>query len=229
MAIELETRRREGARKTATLVISELYLSIQGESTYAGLPCVFVRLAGCPLRCSYCDTPYAFAGGYRHAVTDVVREVLAFGVPLVEITGGEPLAQPDCPQLAAALLDHGCTVLVETSGAFPINVLPAGTIRIMDLKCPSSGEADRNRWENLAHLTAKDEIKFVVGDRADYEWALAVVREHRLHERCAVLFSCVHNVLPHATLAAWLLVDRLPVRLQPQLHKFLWPDVGQGV
>lgn len=211
------------------LVINEIYASVQGESTYAGLPCVFVRLTGCNLRCTYCDTEYAFYEGNRRSVESVVEEVLALKVPLVEITGGEPLLQKACVPLAQELLDRGLMVLIETSGERPIHVLPAGVIRIMDLKCPSSGECERNNWENIAHLTDRDEVKFVVGDRADYDWARSVIGEHALATRCTVLMSPVHGQLDAREVAEWILADHLPVRLQLQMHKFIWDAKTRGV
>lgn len=211
--------------------ISEIYLSIQGESTYAGLPCVFVRTAGCSLRCDYCDTDYAlsFKAGDEMSVETVLERVREMSVDLVEITGGEPLEDPDTPTLCQALLDRGATVLVETSGAFPIEILPAGVIRIMDLKTPSIRMQRRNRWENLAHLTERDEVKFVIGSREDFEWAAAICREHRLCERCAVLFSPVFGKIEPLHLTQWILAERLPVRFQLQLHKYVWSPDARGV
>ena len=213
----------------AALTINEIFLSIQGESTFAGLPCAFVRTTGCPLRCVWCDTEYAFYEGVRRSVQEVVEEVCGFGVPLVEITGGEPLAQPAVPHLARAFLDRGLTVLLETSGAYDISVLPDGVHRIVDLKCPGSGEVERNDWNNLARLKDGDEVKFVLADRHDYDWALAVVREHGLDHRVPVLISPVWDTLPPADLAAWMIADRFPARLQLQLHKILWPGVERGI
>lgn len=217
------------AADLATLTINEIFLSIQGESTWAGLPCAFVRTTGCPLRCSWCDTAYAFHEGVRRTVQDVVEEVCAFDVHLVEITGGEPLAQPAVPALASSLLQRGMTVLVETSGAYDISVLPDGVHRIVDMKCPGSGELERNDWTNLDRLRSGDEVKFVLADRGDYEWAGAVVREHRLDRRVPVLLSPVWDRLPPAELAAWMIADRFPGRLQLQLHKILWPGIERGI
>ena len=212
-----------------TLTINELFVSIQGESTWVGKPCVFVRTTGCPLRCRWCDTEYAFHEGTRRSLDNVCAEVCQHAIPLVEITGGEPLAQPAVPALAAALLERGKTVLVETSGAFDISVLPKGAMRIMDLKCPGSGECDRNDFDNIGRLTAGDEIKFVVADRLDYEWAVECIEEYGLAGRFPVLMSSVWDELPPAELARWILEDQLPVRLQLQMHKILWPGVERGI
>lgn len=211
------------------LTVNEIYASIQGESTRAGLPCVFVRLTGCHLRCSYCDTEYAFYDGTKMSVDAVVRDVTALGLPLVEITGGEPLLQPACVTLAGRLLEAGLTVLIETSGALPIDKLPAGTIRIVDFKCPSSGECDRNDWNIVDHLTASDEVKFVIGDRADFDWACAALDRHSLAGRCPVLFSPVFGKLDPRPLAEWILASKLDVRLQLQMHKFIWDPKERGV
>lgn len=212
------------------VVVTEVYQSIQGESTWAGLPCVFVRLTGCPLRCVWCDTAHAFQGGTRRRIDEVVDEALAYACPLVEITGGEPLAQKGCGPLAQALLDADCTVLCETSGALPIDRLPEGVIRIMDLKCPGSGEEARNDWRNIDRLGPADEVKFVIADRADYEWSREAVTRYTLSSRCrAVLFSPVFGAAPPRDLVAWILEDGLPVRFQLQLHKFVWPPDQKGV
>lgn len=218
------------AMNTATLRVTEIYKSIQGESTWAGLPCIFVRLARCHLRCTWCDTAYAFYGGDSMTIEDIVAQCEELGGPLVEITGGEPLVQKECPRLAKALQDRGCTVLVETSGTLPIGVLPDGVIRIMDLKCPGSGESDKNDWRNVGALNKKDEVKFVIADRCDYEWSRRVVRDHDLSNRCnAVLFSPVHGEVDPQHLVQWVLEDALPVRVQLQLHKFIWPPEARGV
>jgi len=211
------------------LVVSEVFHSIQGESTRAGLPCVFVRLTGCNLRCRWCDTAYAFHGGRTMSVDEVVAEVARRGCPLVELTGGEPLLQADAIPLMAELLRRGYRVLLETGGSLPIDAVPEGVIRIVDVKCPGSGEADSNRWENLAGLRPDDEVKFVIAGRADYDWAADIVRGHRLTERCAVLFSPVHGEVEPAELARWVLEGGLPVRVQIQLHKVLWPGRERGV
>lgn len=211
------------------LRINEIFHSIQGESTHAGRPCVFVRLTGCNLRCRWCDTAYAFHEGQPRTVDSVVDEVAGFGCSLVEVTGGEPLLQPDAIPLMRALLRRGYEVLLETGGSLPIGDVPEGVRRILDVKCPGSGEADRNRWENLAELRAGDELKFVLAGREDYLFAADVVRRHALPSRCPVLFSPVHGELPGAELARWVLADGLPVRVQLQLHKLLWPAATRGV
>ncbi len=212
------------------LRITEIYKSIQGESTWAGLPCIFVRLTRCNLRCVWCDTAYAFHGGEDKSVGDVVDQCRALDCRLVEITGGEPLAQEACTNLAQALLDAGFTVLIETSGSLPIDVLPAGVIRIMDLKCPDSGECDKNHWPNIEALTSSDEVKFVIASRRDYEWARDKTREYDLARRChSVLFSAVFGAIDAADLVQWILDDKLPVRFQLQLHKFIWPPAARGV
>ncbi len=211
-----------------SLSLSELFVSIQGEGSAQGRPCAFVRLAGCPLRCRWCDTVYAREGGETTTVDAIVSQVVALGVPLVEITGGEPLAQAEAPQLAQALLDAGLEVLCETSGAFDIGALPPGVGRVMDLKAPSSGETDRMLWSNLDRLTPLDDVKIVCADRADYEWARGVVRDRDLPSRASVVLTAATPHLDPADLAAWITADRLPVRLQIQLHKILWPDEDRG-
>jgi 7-carboxy-7-deazaguanine synthase len=212
------------------LRVNELYKSVQGESTFAGLPCVFVRLTGCPLRCSWCDTAYAYGEGRVMTLADVLDECERLGGRLVEITGGEPLAQKGCAELAQALLDRGSTVLCETSGALPIGALPRGVHVIMDLKCPDSGEEARNHWPNIEALSPHDEVKFVVASRGDYEWSREVLRRYTLDSRCrAVLFSPVHGAVDPADLAAWLVEDGLDARLQLQLHKYVWAPSARGV
>ncbi|TLY35157.1 MAG: 7-carboxy-7-deazaguanine synthase QueE [Nitrospirae bacterium] len=209
--------------------VTEIFFSIQGESSFMGRPCVFVRLTGCPLRCTWCDTAYAFHGGAERTLEEILNDVIGYGCPLVEITGGEPLAQPDVHLLIAALAERGMTVLIETSGAIDISpVDPRATI-IMDVKCPGSGMADRNRWENIRHLKPHDEIKFVIKDRGDYEWAANAVSTHAFSERHTVLFSPVFGELNPQTLAEWVLADRLPVRFQLQLHKLIWDPATHGV
>jgi 7-carboxy-7-deazaguanine synthase len=212
------------------LTINEIFHSIQGESTHTGRPCVFVRLTACDLRCSWCDTPYAFTEGSKMSIDAVMSQVEQYGCDLVEITGGEPLLQRDVYPLMRQLLDSGRTVMVETGGHHSIKDVPSEVIRIVDVKCPGSGESERNHWENLALLSARDEVKFVLKDRTDYEYARDIVRRHDLASRtAAVLFSPVHDVLPSKELAAWILEDRLPVRLQLQAHKFIWSPETRGV
>lgn len=230
------THTATGAPGTATepfLRVTEIFHSIQGESTWAGLPCTFVRLTGCPLRCAWCDTAYSFHGGEKISLDEIVRRVDEIGTPLVELTGGEPLIHRNAFELTRRLLDRGYTILVETSGAIDISPLDERAHRIMDLKCPGSGEVERNLWSNLEHLTARDEVKFVIADRADYEWARDRLREHGLDERLrdgtlrAILFSPVWDAVDLADMAAWILEDRLPVRFQIQMHKVVWgPDVA---
>lgn len=212
-----------------TLKVNEIFRSIQGESTHAGRLCTFVRLSGCNLRCAYCDTTYAYEEGQEMSVEQVVSVVENRKTPIVEITGGEPLLQEETPALAKALLERGHLVLIETNGSRDISCLPAGCIRIMDLKCPSSGMAGRNLWSNLSHLIAKDEVKFVIGSRQDYEWARAALVEHDLAARVTVLFSGVFGALPLEQLAEWVLEDNLPVRFQIQMHKYLWSPERRGV
>ncbi len=217
------------ATPATELVINEIYASVQGESSYAGWPCVFVRLTGCNLRCTYCDSEFAFYDGGRRSIASVIDEVRAHNIPLVEITGGEPLLQKACVPLAQALLDAGLTVLVETSGERPIGMLPEGVIRIMDIKCPSSGECERNNWDNIGHLTAMDEVKFVLGNRADYDWMREIMATHQLTDRCPVLVSTVYGQLEPKTVVEWILADRLPVRFQLQMHKYVWDPSARGV
>ncbi len=215
---------------TNTLSVAEILESIQGESTWAGLPFVFVRLAGCSVGCGYCDTEYAHAGGTRMSIGNIVTRCRSLGRSLVEITGGEPLEQQHCAELATALLDARFTVLCETSGTYPISRLPVRVIKIMDIKCPGSGVADRNDWSNIDALSRKDEVKFVISDRPDYEWSREIVNRYKLIERChAVLFAPVFGRLEPAALAQWILADALPVRLQLQLHKYIWPAGTRGV
>jgi len=247
-----------------TLVINEVYLSLQGESTFAGLPCIFVRLTGCNLRCSYCDTAYAFTEGGRQSLEKILSEVRRLAVPyaghsqsstlnpqsrlpLVELTGGEPLLQPNALPLMKALCDDGFTALVETSGAHDISKIDPRVRCIMDLKCPSSGESERNRFENLGHLKATDEVKFVIGTQEDYDWAKKQITQHKLVEKCPLLFSWVQPLGPsqqHSSLqkvpagqtpitrrelADRIIADALPVRFQLQMHKFVWPAEQRGV
>ena len=249
---------RYSPRVSESLIVNEIYLSLQGESTFAGLPCVFVRLTACNLRCSYCDTAYAFTEGTRRSLAEIVAEVervaasfrdsrSAFRHPLVELTGGEPLLQPNALPLMARLCDAGFTVLLETSGALDIARVDPRVRRIMDLKCPSSGEVERNRWENLAHLRATDEIKFVIGSVQDYEWAKEQVLKRGLAAVCPLLFSWVTPLQPHQQdkvlkpvpagqtpiarldLVERIIADALPVRFQLQMHKIVWAPDQRGV
>ena len=217
------------------LRITEVFHSIQGESTWAGAPCTFVRLTGCPLRCVWCDTAYAFTGGERMTLDEIVSRVREVGTPVVEVTGGEPLAHANAFPLVQRLLDEGYTVLVETSGAFDVAPLDPRAHKIMDLKCPGSGESARNLWANLDHLTDRDEIKFVVKDRNDYEWTRDVIRSRGLDRRVAdgslraLLISPVWGDVDLEALSSWILEDRLPVRFQVQLHKLIWGPTRTGV
>lgn len=228
----------------ATLLINEIFYSIQGESTWAGLPCVFVRLTGCHLRCAYCDTEYAFFEGKKREIADVLAAVESISggrCDLVEITGGEPLLQPAVHDLMRQLCDAGKTVLIETDGACDISRCDPRVIRIMDFKTPGSGEADRNLWSNVAHLTGRDEVKFVICSREDYEWSRQVIREHDLAVKVkAILFSAAAPMaatkeiagvpgLALCDLAQWVLEDHLPVRMQTQLHKLIWDPMARGV
>jgi 7-carboxy-7-deazaguanine synthase len=212
------------------LTVNEIFYSIQGESTRAGQPCVFVRLTACDLRCSWCDTPYAFYEGRKMSVDDVMAAVERYECPLVELTGGEPLLQEDAYELMARLVTAGRTVMLETGGHRPIDRVPEAVLKIVDVKCPASGEADKNHWNNLDQLGPLDEVKFVVQDRDDYEYARDVIGRYALQTRAAaVLMSPVHGVLDPRTLSEWMLADRLPARLQLQLHKFIWPPSTRGV
>jgi 7-carboxy-7-deazaguanine synthase len=212
------------------LTVNEIFYSIQGESTKAGQPCVFVRLTACDLRCSWCDTPYAFHEGRKMSVSEVVDLVGRHRCPLVEITGGEPLLQEDVYPLMEALLAAGYTVMLETGGHRSIERVPVEVLKVVDVKCPGSGESDRNDWQNLDRLAVHDEVKFVVKDRADYQFARDVIRRHDLASRAAaVLLSPVHGQLDPRTLSEWMLLDHVPARLQLQLHKYIWPPGTRGV
>lgn len=219
------------AKRAGTLVVHEVYRSLQGEGTWAGLPCVFVRLTACHLRCSYCDTPHAFHGGEPIALEDLAAQVLALARPgdLIEVTGGEPLLQPEVFPLMGRLADSGHLVLLETSGACDIGPVDPRVRIILDLKTPGSGEEAANLWENLPKLKATDEVKVVVCDRADFDWTVGHVRSHRLTERCEVLISPAHGRVEPASLADWILESGLPLRLQVQLHKQLWGPDARGV
>lgn len=211
-------------RSEPLLRITEIFLSIQGEAEQVGWPTVFIRLTGCPLRCRYCDTAYAFHGGEKMALSQILDRVAGFGVRHVCVTGGEPLAQRHCLSLLRALCDAGYVVSLETSGALDVTAVDPRVIKVIDIKTPGSGEAHRNRWENLDHLRPGDQLKFVICDRADFDWASATVRERRLADRCTVLFSPSYGQLEPASLAEWILAERLPVRFQLQLHKVLWGE-----
>ena len=214
-----------GRSRPPALTISEIFFSVQGESSRAGLPTVFVRLTGCPLRCIWCDTEYAFSGGQRMTLTRILDAVAGYQTRQVCVTGGEPLAQKNCPALLTALCDAGYAVSLETSGALDIAVVDPRVSRVVDLKAPGSGESGKNRWQNLEQLTPHDELKFVLKDRADYEWARHIVIERLLDALCPLLFSPVQEALEPRTLAEWILADRLPVRFQLQLHKLLWGNM----
>lgn len=207
-----------------TLTVNEIFLSLQGETTRTGLPTVFIRLTGCPLRCRYCDTAYAFHEGDKNTIGGILHEIAGFRTRNVTVTGGEPLAQKNCLPLLTQLCDEGYQVALETGGALDISGVDPRVSKILDLKTPGSGEEQKNLYNNLSHLGSLDEIKFVICDRNDYEWARRQLREHQLIERCTVLFSPVHGELNAGDLAEWILQDRLPVRLQVQLHKYLWGD-----
>jgi 7-carboxy-7-deazaguanine synthase len=212
------------------LTVNEIFHSIQGESTHAGRPCVFVRLTACDLRCSWCDTPYAFTEGRKMSIEEVVDRVGEYGCDVIEITGGEPLLQKDVYPLMQRFLDQGRTVLVETGGHLSVEAVPEKVVRVIDIKCPGSGESGKVHWPNLDRLRSSDELKFVIKDRADYEFARDVVARHDLIARTtAVLFSPVHGILDAKALAAWILADRLSVRLQLQAHKYIWSPETRGV
>jgi 7-carboxy-7-deazaguanine synthase len=223
----IEPRRVPGAD---SVVVSEIYLSLQGESSHQGLLCSFVRLTGCHLRCRWCDSAFAFQGGTRMPVAEVVERVRALRSPRVEVTGGEPLLQPGVYPLMEALLEAGLTVLLETSGAIDVRLVPPAVHKIVDVKCPGSGESDRNDWRCLESLTERDELKFVLASREDYDWAKACIAQRRLERGPAgLLFSTVHGELSPTILAEWIIADRLPVRFQLQQHKVLWAPDARGV
>jgi 7-carboxy-7-deazaguanine synthase len=211
------------------LTVNEIFHSIQGESTRAGDPCVFVRLTACDLRCTWCDTPYAFHEGRKMSIDEVVKAVDDYGCPLVEITGGEPLLQDEVYPLMSRLLERGHTVMLETGGHRPIDRVPTGVIKVVDVKCPGSGESDKNHWANLDALAPHDEVKFVIADRADYDFARDVISTKLTGPHGAILFSPVHGMLDPKTLSEWVLADRLPVRVQLQIHKIIWTPETRGV
>lgn len=208
------------------LRITEIFHSLQGESRPAGWPSAFVRLTGCPLRCVYCDTAYAFHGGQKTGIDEILEKVAGFDVRHVCVTGGEPLAQPACHDLLGALCDAGYQVSLETSGALDISAVDQRVAVVLDLKTPASGEVARNLWANVVHLKREDQVKFVICNRTDYEWARETLRQHALAARCEVLFSPAWEQQPARELAEWILADRLPVRFQVQLHKYLWGDAA---
>lgn len=213
-----------------TVMVKEIYLSLQGESTHQGLLCAFVRLTGCHLRCSYCDSEFAFRGGTRRTTRDVVQEVLAMKTPMVEVTGGEPLLQPGVYPLMEQFLDAGLTVLLETSGAIDVRLVPDAVHAIVDMKTPSSGEVDRNDYRNFESMDARDELKFVIGSREDFDWSVKLMSEHQLTRRpFGVLFSSVFETLRPQQLAQWIIDARLPVRFQLQQHKYVWEPNARGV
>lgn len=210
-----------------TLRITEIFYSLQGEANTVGLPTVFIRLTGCPLRCVYCDTAYAFQGGNKWTLAAILQEVAQYGTPYVTVTGGEPLAQPNCLALLHALVEQGLQVSLETSGALDVAAVDPRVVKVMDLKTPASGEMDKNRYANIAYLTPQDQVKFVIADEQDYAWSKAMLSEHQLAQRCQVLFSAMVGYQQPTWLADKILQDRLPVRFQIQLHKYLWGD-AQG-
>jgi 7-carboxy-7-deazaguanine synthase len=209
--------------------ITEIYASVQGETQYAGLPCTLVRTTGCDLRCTYCDSAFSFYGGRDMTLDEILAEVARLGAPLVLLTGGEPMLQKELPALAARLLEGGHRVMIETSGAHPLDALPADVVRIVDVKTPGSGESHRMRWEALDGLRPRDAAKFVLTSEDDYRWATDVIRERRLAERTEVLLSPMHGRLPPEQLVSWMLRDRLPVRLNLQIHKYIWSPDARGV
>jgi 7-carboxy-7-deazaguanine synthase len=208
------------------LRITEIFYSLQGETRTVGQPTVFIRLTGCPLRCQYCDTAYAFNGGHWHDIESIVNEVKKYSVHFVTVTGGEPLAQKGCYELLSRLCDEGYEVSLETSGALDVSLVDPRVVKVVDIKTPGSGEVERNAWQNMEALNTHDQVKFVICSESDYEWSRDILRQYRLHERCEVLFSPSYTELKAGQLADWILHDQLPVRLQIQLHKYLWGDVA---
>ena len=211
------------------LEVTEIFNSVQGESTHMGLPCVFVRLTGCNLRCVWCDTAYAFQGGKKLSIDEILEEIKSHNIDLIEITGGEPLMQEESILLMETLLKEKFRVMLETGGSLSIKDVPTKVIKVIDLKCPGSGEEDKNHWDNLNYLASTDEIKFVIADRADYEWSRTTLHKYELDKKSHILFSPVFDKLNLKDLTEWILEDNLPVRLQTQLHKHIWDKNAQGV
>jgi len=224
MTSDIQSTSESVSNAQPRLRITEIFYSLQGESSFVGLPTIFIRLTGCPLRCGYCDTAYAFSGGEWMPITDIVQQIKQYKASTVCVTGGEPLAQRSCEDLLTSLCDEGYNVSVETSGSIDISAVDARVHRIMDLKTPGSGEEAKNKYENIQHLTQLDEVKFVLCDRADYDWAKAILQQYSLLEKSQVLFSPVHEGVSPVELADWIIADQLNVRFQFQLHKFLWAD-----
>jgi len=224
MTSELQQASQQEQPTDSRLRITEIFYSLQGESSSVGFPTIFIRLTGCPLRCGYCDTAYAFSGGEWMQVADIVQQIKQYHGKYVCVTGGEPLAQRACGELLSSLCDEGYRVSVETSGSMDISQVDSRVHRIMDIKTPGSGEASKNKYENTQYLTAQDEVKFVLCDRGDYDWSKAIIEQYALLEKSQVLFSPVHEGVPPTELADWIIADQLNVRFQFQLHKFLWDD-----
>jgi 7-carboxy-7-deazaguanine synthase len=214
----------ESTTESARLRVTEIFHSLQGESKTVGCPTVFIRLTGCPLRCGYCDTTYAFQGGEWKSLDAILEEVKSYKSGYITVTGGEPLAQKQCVNLLTQLCDAGYQVSLETSGAMDVSNVDPRVSKVMDLKTPGSGEEGKNRYENIEHLTSNDQIKFVICNREDYNWAIGKLEEYKLAEKCEILFSPIHGELEPTQLAEWILQDNLPVRFQLQLHKYLWGD-----
>ncbi len=215
--------------KNLSLTVTEIYASIQGESSYAGLPCVFIRLSGCPLRCRWCDTVYSYKAGEAYSISNISEQVKRHGISLVEITGGEPLAQPNTPQLIHYLLQQGYEVLIETSGSEPIDTLDPRTHIIMDLKCPDSKMEQHNLYKNIEYLKASDEVKFVIASRKDFDWALDTIKQYHLEDICKILLSCAFGLIQPAELVSWMLEAKVKARLNLQQHKYIWSPKAKGV
>ena len=209
--------------------VTEIFTSIQGESTFCGLPCTFIRMTGCNIRCKYCDTPYALEGGEELDLDQILDKVRESGISLVELTGGEPLLQEECYLLINLLLEEGYTVLLETNGSLTLKKLDSRVMKIVDIKCPGSGMSEKMDFSNVNYLTGKDEVKFVISDKGDFDWAKGIIDTYGLIEKCKVLISPVLSRLEAKDVAGWILEERLPVRLQLQLHKVIWPDLDRGI